>query len=307
MSSEQLDARMQAAVDQVLAERPNEWLGRRRTAVKPLHEWLANVAYWIWDPDRPVTIAADDEEAVDAWLRMHAAISFALAAEAAPPLDPSRPRWPLPRPPAGWGSGAAFGARRPARKSKPHTRYHCGVDLDADRGEPVLAPEAAKVLAVDVGWEAPTVAVVLHLDSGDTLLLGGVRRGALVGAGDRVAAGQPVAEVEAYPLGDTMCHVQLYRGHITLGQLRGRTSWSVSGSRPTGLLDPTEYLQAAAANSPTAPADAFVGWLPQEHERVPGETVAGYIARRTGCAAAARAMSAMVGAAPTPKAARIGL
>ena len=23
-----------------------------------------------------------------------------------------------------------------------------------------------------------------------------------------------------------------------------------------------------------APADAFVGWLPQEHERVPGETVA---------------------------------
>ncbi|MDQ5862542.1 MAG: ATP-binding cassette domain-containing protein, partial [Actinomycetota bacterium] len=35
-----------------------------------------------------------------------------------------------------------------------------------------------------------------------------------------------------------------------------------------------------------APADAFVGWLPQEHERVAGETVAGYIARRTGCAQA---------------------
>ncbi|TLM81468.1 ABC-F family ATP-binding cassette domain-containing protein [Pseudarthrobacter sp. NamE2] len=35
-----------------------------------------------------------------------------------------------------------------------------------------------------------------------------------------------------------------------------------------------------------APADAFVGWLPQEHERVPGETVAAYIARRTGCAQA---------------------
>ncbi|TLM84133.1 ABC-F family ATP-binding cassette domain-containing protein [Pseudarthrobacter sp. NamE5] len=35
-----------------------------------------------------------------------------------------------------------------------------------------------------------------------------------------------------------------------------------------------------------APSDAFVGWLPQEHERVPGETVAGYIARRTGCARA---------------------
>ena len=39
-----------------------------------------------------------------------------------------------------------------------------------------------------------------------------------------------------------------------------------------------------------APADAFVGWLPQEHQRIPGETVAAYIARRTGCAAATRAM-----------------
>ncbi|GAA3404281.1 MULTISPECIES: ribosomal protection-like ABC-F family protein [Pseudarthrobacter] len=39
-----------------------------------------------------------------------------------------------------------------------------------------------------------------------------------------------------------------------------------------------------------APADAFVGWLPQEHERVPGETVAGYIARRTGCAQATAEM-----------------
>ena len=45
-----------------------------------------------------------------------------------------------------------------------------------------------------------------------------------------------------------------------------------------------------------APADAFVGWLPQEHERVPGETVAGYIARRTGCSAATRAMDAAAAA-----------
>lgn len=39
-----------------------------------------------------------------------------------------------------------------------------------------------------------------------------------------------------------------------------------------------------------APADAFVGWLPQEHQRIPGETVAAYIARRTGCTAATAAM-----------------
>lgn len=41
-----------------------------------------------------------------------------------------------------------------------------------------------------------------------------------------------------------------------------------------------------------APADAFVGWLPQEHERVEGETVAAYIARRTGCAEATAEMDA---------------
>src|SRR6476620_10561950 len=40
----------------------------------------------------------------------------------------------------------------------------------------------------------------------------------------------------------------------------------------------------------TAPSDAFVGWLPQEHERVPGETVADHIGRRTGATGATRAM-----------------
>ncbi|KQW47474.1 heme ABC transporter ATP-binding protein [Nocardioides sp. Root1257] len=42
----------------------------------------------------------------------------------------------------------------------------------------------------------------------------------------------------------------------------------------------------------TAPADAFVGWLPQEHERVPGETVAAYVARRTGATGATTTMEA---------------
>ncbi|MFZ2510334.1 MAG: ABC-F family ATP-binding cassette domain-containing protein [Gordonia sp. (in: high G+C Gram-positive bacteria)] len=51
-----------------------------------------------------------------------------------------------------------------------------------------------------------------------------------------------------------------------------------------------------------APADAFIGWLPQEHERVAGETVAAYIARRTGCAAAATAMDEAAQALADPNA-----
>src|SRR6187402_2170513 len=49
-----------------------------------------------------------------------------------------------------------------------------------------------------------------------------------------------------------------------------------------------------------APSDAFVGWLPQEHERVPGETVAEYIARRTGCAEATEEMDAAARALGDP-------
>ena len=57
-----------------------------------------------------------------------------------------------------------------------------------------------------------------------------------------------------------------------------------------GDLDPLEGAVSVA------PADAFVGWLPQEHERVPGETVAAYVARRAGCADATRAMEAAAAA-----------
>src|SRR5690349_17425856 len=55
-----------------------------------------------------------------------------------------------------------------------------------------------------------------------------------------------------------------------------------------------------------APADAFVGWLPQEHERVAGETVSDYIARRTGCAQATRDMDAAAVALGDPAAADTG-
>jgi len=49
-----------------------------------------------------------------------------------------------------------------------------------------------------------------------------------------------------------------------------------------------------------APGDAFVGWLPQEHERLAGETIAAYIARRTGCTEATREMDAAAAALAEP-------
>jgi len=67
----------------------------------------------------------------------------------------------------------------------------------------------------------------------------------------------------------------------------------VNGAGKSTLLKLLAGIDAPQAGSVSlAPADAFVGWLPQEHERIEGETVAAYIARRTGCAAATDEMDA---------------
>ncbi|MGO3148263.1 MAG: ABC-F family ATP-binding cassette domain-containing protein [Leucobacter sp.] len=51
-------------------------------------------------------------------------------------------------------------------------------------------------------------------------------------------------------------------------------------------------LEPQAGAVSYAPTDAFVGYLPQEHDRIAGETIAGYVARRTGCGVATRDMDA---------------
>jgi ATPase subunit of ABC transporter with duplicated ATPase domains len=70
----------------------------------------------------------------------------------------------------------------------------------------------------------------------------------------------------------------------------------VLGANGAGKTTLLRLLAGAAAplagTVHTSPSDAFVGWLPQEHERVAGETVAGYVARRTGAAEATAAMEA---------------
>ena len=60
-------------------------------------------------------------------------------------------------------------------------------------------------------------------------------------------------------------------------------------------------VEPQAGTVSLAPADAFVGWLPQEHERVDGETVAAYISRRTGCTEATREMDAAALALAQPE------
>ena len=61
-------------------------------------------------------------------------------------------------------------------------------------------------------------------------------------------------------------------------------------------------LEPLGGTVSAAPTNAFVGWLPQEHQRISGETVAAYIARRTGCAAATLAMEAAAATLADPPA-----
>ncbi len=65
-------------------------------------------------------------------------------------------------------------------------------------------------------------------------------------------------------------------------------------------------LEPQSGTVSLSPRDAFVGWLPQEHERVEGESIGAYIARRTGCAEATAHMDAAAAALGDPSLAAPG-
>ncbi|MEU4016450.1 ABC-F family ATP-binding cassette domain-containing protein [Microbacterium sp. NPDC028030] len=86
---------------------------------------------------------------------------------------------------------------------------------------------------------------------------------------------------------------------VTAGDVVGLVGANGAGkSTLLRLLAGVDEPQAGTIR--LAPADAFVGWLPQEHERIAGESVVDYIARRTGCAAATRDMDSAAAALGDP-------
>ncbi|MFC5929528.1 ABC transporter ATP-binding protein [Cryobacterium melibiosiphilum] len=75
----------------------------------------------------------------------------------------------------------------------------------------------------------------------------------------------------------------------------------VNGSGKSTLLNLLAGVTEPQAGTVTiSPTDAFIGSLPQEHDRRPGETIAAYIGRRTGCTAATVDMDAAAAALGDP-------
>lgn len=248
---------------------PATYKGRARGKTKD-SSWRTNIALWEAYPALPVApLAAGDKAGADAWLRMEAIIVQKMFEEQpgnqAPAWNPGKPTWPLPTPPKSWGAGSKFAARRPWKKTVPQTRYHTGIDLAASPGTPVLAPEAGTIVAPNTGWEynvntgKGVKALIMQTDSGLTILLGGIRPdSALVKAGQKVQAGEKLAEVGRYPLGDSMLHFTLHNALLSEKEVNARKSWPFGQPPPANVIDPAAYL-GAAANNPKYSMVGFVG------------------------------------------------
>ena len=92
---------------------------------------------------------------------------------------------------------------------------------------------------------------------------------------------------------------------VTAGDVIGLVGANGAGkSTLLKLLAGVDEPQAGTIR--LSPADAFVGWLPQEHERIVGESVVDYIGRRTGCTAATKDMDAAAAALGDPSLAAPG-
>lgn len=155
------------------------------------------------------------------------------------------PAWPLPdvQPKfAEW----SFGGERPFGCEDNCTRWHAGIDLvQAPDKALVVATERMTIVGVDRGWSKGSKAVTGHTETGLFLVFGGTIRGSGkefgIAEGMTVDKGQPIGRVKG---SYGMIHFETYSDPG--GNRMSNTSWPIGQEPPAGLLNPLNYVQAAA-------------------------------------------------------------
>ena len=153
-----------------------------------------------------------------------------------------------------WGreTGASRSSTDPTTGEK-YKRVHIGVDLFADDGDPVVALEDGVVLAT-LPYYKKTGALYVLNDSGIIVNYGEIamnswrKHGITTGieTGQRIKAGQTIANVGVSSDGSHMLHVETFAPDTTVDQIRqGEMRWIKGEDPPQGVLDPTRYLVRA--------------------------------------------------------------
>jgi len=158
------------------------------------------------------------------------------------------PQWPLisrRKPTVSYRTSGGAAVGNWARRFGAHRggRFHAGIDLYANAGDPVVAMEDGRVVAMTTFFHG-TWALFLCTNSGITLNYGEIGRNSWrdfgIQKGSIVKKGQPIARVGLASGGSHMLHFETYRGCVT----RNRP-WYKSKGAPSTLLNPTKYLLRA--------------------------------------------------------------
>lgn len=145
-------------------------------------------------------------------------------------------------------------------KAPRNGRFHAGIDLYANAGDILLAPEDGVVVGRQTFLNG-TGAMLIELESGIVVLLGETKMGGaeevareydqpVANIGTHVRKGQPVTKVGLTNNGSHMLHLETY----TAGTRRNYP-WRQGQQPPARLLDPTDWaLRAVSGSRPATTA-----------------------------------------------------
>lgn len=143
------------------------------------------------------------------------------------------------------GSIVGNGARRFMCSRDGGERYHVGIDLYGNPGDPVLAMEDG-VIANTYPFFHGTDALILQCNTGLVINYGEVKSNSWkefgLAKGSKVRKGQPIARVGQMTGGSHMCHFETYMPKVT-------RNIRYFGGDTKEILNPTYYLLLALHKS----------------------------------------------------------